>query len=392
MPEHRFLQCRVCAASYELSPLFFGCPQCAQACRKAALEVRYNSVPQAFPSGDRPGIWKWSDLLPSPGTGITLGEGDTPLVAVGPGLYLKNETSNPTWSYKDRAAAVSITMARAFQLPATVCISTGNLGNAVAAYSTAAGLCCTIFCNPDAPDLQLALMQLYGARVFRGGNANALVHRYVARGDVFPASIICPLGGFANPYGIEGFKTIAFEIWQQLGHVPDRVFVPAGSGDGLYGIYKGFVELRQFGLTDRVPRMIACQAEGAACYVKAQASGAPAPVHIGHPNTVALSIAEEVGGYPALTAIRESGGDAIAVTDEQILTAMRALAKKGLAIEPSSASTYAVATAIADQIPDNETAVLIATGSLVKWPPQVTRSFTMPPVLPPDYTDLAALL
>ncbi len=386
MPE---LRCRICAAAYPIGPLFFGCPACAQQGRKAALEVHYTEPPAPFPDPTRSGIWKWQALLPC-ADGVSLGEGATPLTLLRPGLFIKNESCNPTWSYKDRAAAVSISMARQFRMRATVAISTGNLGNAVAAYSAAAELQCTIFCNPDAPQLQPALMQLYGARVFRGGNANALVRQYVKRGDVFPATICCPLGGFANPYAIEGFKTIAFEIWRDLGRVPDRVFVPAGSGDGLYGIWKGFRELRQFGFTDSVPRMIACQAEGAACYAQAIATNAAAPVRIPHPSTVALSIAEEYGGYPALMAIRESEGDAITVNDGEILTAMRALASQGIALEPASATPYAAASK--PQRPDAELWVLIGTGSLAKWPPLVTQGFTMPEALPPTFDNLDQLL
>lgn len=386
MPE---LRCRICAAVYPIAPLFFGCPACARQGRKAALEVHYTEPPARFPDPSKTGIWQWQDLLPCT-EGVSLGEGGTPLTLLRPGVYIKNESCNPTWSYKDRAAAVSISMARQFKLPATVAISTGNLGNAVAAYSAAADLRCTIFCNPDAPELQLALMQLYGARVFRGGNANALVRQYVERGRVFPATICCPLGGFANPYAIEGFKTIAFEIWQQLGRVPDRVFAPAGSGDGLYGIWKGFRELRDFGLTDTVPRMIACQAEGAACYAKAIATNASAPVRIPHPRTVALSIAEEYAGYPALTAIRDSEGDAVAIDEEQILWAMRALAAKGIALEPASATPFAAAALVPQQC--EETWVLIGTGSLAKWPPLVTEGFTMPPALPPNFDNLDQLL
>lgn len=391
------LECLVCQQRFDVAPLFFGCPQCRGEGRKAALVVRYDAPPRHWPDPHGDGLWRWADLLPAR-DGVSLGEGGTPLRPVkgwtGAGsLLLKNESCNPTWSYKDRAASVSITMARQFGMKETVAISTGNLGNSVAAYSAAAGLGCTIFCNPDAPELQPALMQRYGARVFRGGNANALVRQMVERGGVFPASIVCPLGGFANPYGIEGFKTIAFEIFEQLGRrVPEAVLVPAGSGDGLYGIWKGFSELHWFGLSDRVPRIIGCQANGADCYADAMASGAPHPTHVPHPRTVALSIAEEIGGYPALDAMRQSGGDSIAVPDDAILDAMRQLTGQGIAIEPASSTPLAVARAIAARQRAGETWVLIGTGTLVKWPPLVTAGTSMPRLLPPDFTDLGALL
>src|SRR5207247_9821402 len=106
--------------------------------------------------------------------------------------------------------------------------------------------------------------------IVRGGRRGAPGKALVERGDWFPSSILCPRDGYANPFGVEGFKTIAFEIVQQLnGRAPDRVYAPVGSGDGLYGVWKGFVELRRIGAVDRMPRMVACQASGANPYVRA---------------------------------------------------------------------------------------------------------------------------
>lgn len=386
MPE-TFLECLVCGAQHDFGPVFFGCPACKKQNRKAALVMRYRTTAGEFRDSAQPGLWKYRGLLP-PVEPVSLHEGGTPLIPFR-GLWLKNETVNPTWSWKDRPGAASISVARHFGFNQTVAISTGNHGNSVSAYSAAAGLGCTIFCNPGAPELQLALMARYGSRVFRGGDANALVRQMVERGGVFPASIVCPFGGFSNPFGIEGFKTIAFEIFDQLKRrVPDRVFVPAGSGDGIYGIYKGFTELRDLGLTDRVPKMIACQAAGAACYVKAIEENAPRPIRIAHPETIALSIAEEIGGYPALAAIRESGGTAIAVDDEAIRAAALECARAGFAIEPASASSVAVAMTLDN---DGETWVAIGTGALTKWPPLITEGFRMPDALPADYADLDGL-
>ena len=360
--------------------------------------MRYSHPVGDFPDSKAEGIWQWAALLPAGlAHRVSLGEGSTPLTALhdwnAPSrLFIKNESCNPTWSYKDRAAAVSISMARRFGLSATAAISTGNLGNSVAAYSAAARLGCTIFCNPEAPELQLALMSHYGARVFRGGDQNALMRQLIDRGGVMPASIACPLGGFANPYGIEGFKTIAFEIFSQLGRVPNRVFVPAGSGDGLFGIWKGFCELRDFVFSDRVPRMIACQAESADCYAAALRTGSNRPIRVPHPATIALSIAEEVGGYPALSAIRESGGDAIAVSDGEIRAAMKRIATNGIALEAASAAALAVAERMRANAGEGETWAVIGTGAIAKWPPLVTGGFTSPAVLPPGYSGLDSLL
>lgn len=382
--------------------MFGGCPTCAGNHRKAAVEVRYDySHPAArLCDASALGLWKWRALLPriAEHNIVKLGEGNTPLLKVRnwPGrapLYLKNETANPTWSYKDRANSVSISMARELGFSCVVAVSTGNHGNAAAAYSSAAGARCVVFCHPDAPELQLALMAAYGATVIRGGRSDAMVRALVARNSWFPSWIVCPRAGFANPFGIEGFKTIAFEIFQQLGgKVPDRVFVPVGSGDGLYGIWKGFKELQCTGQSDRLPRMYACQSTGANPYVRAFRDGKKhlTPLECAH--TVALSIEEKIGGELALRAVYESGGAALEVTDDEILRSASGLARKGLALEPASAAAMACASNLTEDGGDAERWVVIGTGAAIKWPPASGRPFVMPEKLPPDYDDVSQLI
>ena len=363
--------------------------------------MRYSTTPEGLRDSSRPGIWRWRGLLPPVPADqiVSLHEGGTPLLRIRNGdapaqLFLKNETANPTWSYKDRAASVSATMARWLGFSRTVAISTGNLGNAVSAYSAAGGLRCTIFCNSGAPELQLALMRHYGAQVFRGGDQDSLVRQLVARGGWFPATVICPRVGFGNPYGVEGFKTIAFEIFEQLGdRVPDCVFAPAGSGDGLYGIWKGFDELFRMGIAATRPRMIACQAEGADVYVRAVRGRAPRLTGLPAVSTVALSIAEKIGGQLTLGAIYKSEGTAIAVSDEQMLATVRDLGREGLALEPASASSVACARAMAAASSrPGEVWVAIATGAAIKWPQDLARGFVMPEELPAGFVSIDDLI
>jgi threonine synthase len=277
------------------------------------------------------------------------------------GLLLKDETRNPTWSWKDRPNAVSAAVARHFGFARLAVISTGNHGAAAAAFSAANGLGCTVFCHPDAPRLLTDLMTVYGAVVARGGDQEARLEADLARGDTFPGTILCPRAGFTNPFGVEGFKTLAFEIVEQLGRAPDRVYVPVGSGDGLYGVCKGFRELHAAGVADRVPRVIACQAAGAAPLARAFHSGVISPVV---PQTAALSIAEPLTGQHALRAVRESGGDVRTATDTDAVAAVRELARRGTAVELASA--VAVAVALHDD--GDGTAVVIGSGAAVKWP------------------------
>ena len=382
--------------------MFGGCPACAQKHTKAPVEVRYDYDHPAARQCDcaATGLWRWRALLPriAERNIITLGEGNTPLLKVrnwsGPApLYLKNETASPTWSYKDRANSVSISMAREFGFSNVVAVSTGNHGNAAAAYSSAAGNRCVVFCHQNAPELQLALMGSYGATVVRGGRQDAMVRALVARGDWFPSWIVCPRAGFANPFGIEGFKTIAFEIYRQFGKVvPDRVFVPVGSGDGIYGIWKGFVELQRTGQSDRLPRMYACQATGANPYVRAFRDGKKRLTPVERANTVALSIEEKIGGELALGAVYESGGAALNVTDDEMLLTARCLAREGLALEPASAAAVACASKLMEDGCEQERWVAIGTGAAIKWPQTAAREFVMPEKLPPDYEDVSQLI
>ena len=212
-------------------------------------------------------------------------------------------------------------------------------------------------------------MRFYGARVFQGGDRHARAREMVERGGCFPSACICPRDGYANPYGIEGFKTIAFEIFHQLGgRVPDRVFAPVGSGDGLYGIWKGFVELCRAGAASGTPRMYACQASGANPYVRAFETRATHLTELASANTVALSIAEPIGGEPALQALYESGGGALAVDDPVILDNAARLARRGIALEPASAAAVACARNLAATAAAGELWVAIGTGAACKWP------------------------
>jgi threonine synthase len=397
--KNEWLECVACAATYEVAPMFFGCPRCAEVGHRKPLEMCYGERLLTRPGSPYSGIWGWASHLPSVAQQdlTTLYEGATSLLplaisADGPKVYLKNESTNPTWSWKDRPNAISITMARHFGYRSVVSISTGNHGNAMAAMAAAAGLRATVFCNSEAPALQLAMMERYGARVVRGGNAEAMLLDLVRRGDHFPCTVLSPRAGYSNPFGIEGFKTIAFEIWQQLGKVPDRVFVGVGSGDGVYGIWKGFRELRKSGLVDTVPRIIGCQASGANSLVRAFRAGHATITPLTSMKTVAASLMELAVGEQALSAVYDSGGGALEVSDKDTLESMRWLCRQGIALEPSSAVPlaclrYVIATEDITNLQD-EIWVTIGSGAATKWPEDVLRNFTIPELLEPSQSVL----
>ena len=400
MSDEAWLHCLTCSARFPIGRMFYGCPVCAVKGKTGPLEVRYafRAENPRFSSGRRSGLWSWCSLLPPvrENSRVSLGEGQTPLMPVACGttglrLLLKNETANPTWSWKDRPNCVSVSMAREFGFRHSAAISSGNHGCASAAYSTAANMSCVVFCDPSAPPSQLALMASYGARIVRGGHRESLFLQLLERGDHYPCSIFCPRPGYANPFGIEGFKTIAFEIYEQLDHqIPDRVFVPVGSGDGIYGVWKGFRELRELGFVADAPKMIACQASGADSAFRAFHRRARHIEPLTSISTAALSIAERVTGDHALRAVYQSGGSVLTCSDEAALAAMKLLLRQGFALEMASAVVLACLQQATSEGSRGETWVMIGSGSAVKWG-TMAGNFEMPRLWDSDVASLSEI-
>jgi threonine synthase len=301
------------------------------------------------------GYWSYAPLLPVARSDcrVTLGEGGTPLIEL-PHLsrsmadarvWVKDESRNPTWSFKDRYAAAAVSHARATGAAVVTAASTGNLGAATAAYAARAGLPAVVFTMESIPVGVRRFMQVYGAAVVPvlGKDERwALMAEGVRRYGWYPTS---PLGPHrvGNPYAVEGYKTIAFEIWQQLRRTPDWVVVPVSSGDGLYGIWKGFWELRQMGLADRIPRMLAAEVNGALKNALDRGLDRVEPVRAR--DTIAYTIGSPCPGHQALVALRESRGRAVMVDDAAMLDAELRVAAEGVFAEPSSAAAFAALAA-----------------------------------------------
>ncbi len=366
-----WLECVNCGIQIAMEPRFRGCERCS-----VEFEVRYN-----FPKHEKPtlsptrgtGVMRWANWLPevmSKSSGLD--EGNTPLLEINgncPGLFLKNETRNPTWSWKDRPNAVTVEIARTFGFRRLAVISTGNHGVAAAAFAAAAGLECVVFCHEDAPMICTNLMAHYGAVVVRGGDRYQALERVLSEGDTFPGTTLDARPGFTNPFGVEGFKTIAFELIERLdGQVPHRVYVPTGSGDGVYGVWKGFRELHQAGVIDHVPAIVACQSIGADSLAQAFAAKQRTVTEIKRVTTRALSIGERLTGDHALRAVYESNGFVRTATDSSAITASRYIAGFGTAIELSSAVALACALEDAKEKPKDEVWVVIGSGAVTKWP------------------------
>jgi len=312
---------------------------------------------------------------------VSLGEGNTPLIKSSRlgerfgliNLYFKNEGMNPTLSYKDRLASVAVSKGLELNATKTVVSSSGNHGAAAAAYSARAGLECVIFTLSTAPTTMLALMRCYSDKVIAVTSSEGrwdMMKKCVEELHMYPLSTYTrwPTG---NPYGVEGYKTIAYEIFSQMSmHVPDFVVVPVGYGDGLYGIWKGFWELRELGFSNSIPRMVAVETSAGAPLNEAYRHNRSKidRVPIKH-DTVAFSIMTTVCGYHALYALRESSGLSYAVGDQEILNAQFDLARlEGLATETSSAATVAAINELTEsgELDKSDTVVCVLTSSALK--------------------------
>lgn len=382
------LRCIRCGSEYAATELHFGCPAC-QASVPANLEVA-DALP--LPDGTNPeavrdawearapGLWRYAEMLPVPAVrAISLGEGGTPLLrcarvgaAIGlPGLLVKHESTNPTWSFKDRLASVAVSWAKANGLPGVAASSSGNAGAAVAAYAARAGLPCVIFTTRAFSGAMQRFMRSYGAMVVATptGPDRWTLNRAIARewGWLPISNVTNPPVG-SHPIGIEGYKTIAYEIAQDLGwEAPDAVVIPAGYGDSMAGIWRGFQELHALKLIPKVPRMIAAESYGS--LRRTLETGEEGPVETGGSGSAASSVAVPRGTYQALRAIRASGGAAVPVSDEEARAARRELAtQEGLLVELSSALPLAAARALAaaGELRREERVVLLVTSSGVK--------------------------
>jgi len=411
MVERVFFTCHECEACIPLGPLFFGCPKCAEEGRLVPLEVdyAYNEILPALKKKlSRRGcrsIYEHAPLLPvrDPARAVSLGEGNTPLlpsVIIGPALglkrlYFKNETQNPTWSYKDRLNSVSISVARELGFERVVTSSTGNHGASTAAYAARAGIQCVVFCPPEASALQRRHISSYGARVFVSpwNEHGPLVEHLVRERGYFPATSLAP-EPVHNPFAPEGYKTLAYEMTEQLDGAPDLVLQPTAGGNGLFGIWKGFGEQAAMGRGHKLPRMVACQPAGANALEQSFAQGLGSVIRLENPTGMAISTREPTSSPLALHALYESHGVAVSADDDAIREAMRRLAAEGICAESSSALPVACLPKLVEQgqINPNDTVICVITSAGIKWPGDLDQVSEPAVELAPDIESLERAL
>lgn len=383
------LRCYRCGRTWRRGDAPNLCPQCHRdASHPGILEPivdpkRLGVLGDLVPRWPRPaGIGYFFPLLPGASPPPSLGEGSTPLLRARnlerhlgiPGqVYLKNETLNPTGSFKDRMAAVLVGMAIEEGARRMILVSSGNMAASVAAYAALSGLDLVTIVPPGSGGARLHQIRAHGAQVVavRGSGEDRLALCLQAAQALSWYQATSPL----NPYGPEGAKTAAYEEFIQLGGAPHYLFLPVGFGCNLVGHFRGYRELQQVGLTERLPRIVAVQPEGSPSLVRAFEEGLEEGLP-GPQDTIAGGISQTVtlASRPGLSALRETGGRALAVSDPELLAASRLLAEReGIWAEPSAAAGVAGLLRLSrdEDILPEEKLVVVITGHGLKDPAPV---------------------
>ena len=394
-----WLECIEC--DEQLAPfddIHYTCESC-----DGLLEVRY-AEPPTFEDFEGSGVWRYSAALPFE-EGVTLPEGRTPLHTA-PGLRedigvdslrIKHEGMNPTGAFKDRGMTVGVRVAKELGVDRLACASTGNTSAALAAYGARGGME-TLVLLPKGKVAagKIAQASLHGARILEvDGNFDScldIVQELADLGEVYLLNSL-------NPFRLEGQKTIGFEILEEhyadYGEYPDRIVLPVGNAGNTAALYKAFRELVASGaLTEaQVPTLTGVQAEGAAPMVEAVQQGADAIQRWDDVETraTAIRIGNPVNAPKALPGIYNTGGTAVAVSDEQITAAQRQLAEAGIGVEPASAASVAGLRKLRAQgeISAEESVVCLTTGHLLKDPDAAFEAGGDPEPVP---NDTAAIL
>ena len=381
-------KCTNCGRTYQISPDLYTCPECRKLQKKdepltGVLEVNPEYSTSSLPASDDFSLY---DFLPVEKKYFPpVPWGMTPLWSPEnlrkeyrlSKLYIKDDSSNPTGSFKDRASALVSAFAAEQGIDTIVLASTGNAGSSMAGIAAAAGQKVVLFLPETAPPAKMIQALQYGAVLYRvRGSYDRAYDLSLEYSDKY--------GGMNrntawNPMTMEGKKTVSLEIFKDLGgRVPDRVILAAGDGCILGGVYKGFKDLMSLGLSSRMPLVTAVQAEGSSALYRAFKTGKFESLES---CTIADSISVDIprNGWTALEYLEEYSGEVITVSDEEIIRAQYDLSSKsGLFTEPAGAASWAGLLKIKNSIDRDETVVVLTTGSGLKDPASASKGIKIP--------------
>ena len=377
------LECAACHLEHEARRLLNLCREC----RKPLL-VRYDlarakrSLKKESLAGRRADLWRYREVLPVENDEniVSLGEGWTPLLRAKTlgqqigidQLYIKDESQNPTQSFKARGMSAAVSMAKELGATKLAAPSAGNAAGALAAYAARAGLRCFIFMPDDTPCANVIECEQTGAQVTLIAGLITDCGAEVARRK--DAESWFDVSTLKEPYRVEGKKTLGYELAEQFNwELPDVIIYPTGGGTGLIGMWKAFAEMEEMGWIDsRRPRMVTVQASGCAPIVRAFETGKRFADEFADAQTVAsgLRVPKAIGDFLILDALRESGGTAVAVTDQELIAATKEIgAAEGIFCAPEGAACLPALRKLldADLVKPDERVVLFNTGAGVKY-------------------------
>jgi len=399
-----FLRCRECKKEYD-STFKYICDECF-----GPLDVHYHfpSITKDIFASREQTYWRYFELLPiiDKSNIVSISAGMTPLVRAEKlgkeiglnNLYIKNDSVNPTFSFKDRPAGVAISKAKEFGLDSVGCASTGNLASATAAHATKANLPCYIFAPSDIEHAKIAQSLSYGANYISVDGTYDDANRIAAQiGDTKGVGIV---NINMRSYYVEGSKTLAYEVAEQLDwKVPDQLVVPTGSGAMLNAICKGFEELETVSLVDKVSKihMNCAQPHGCAPIVDAFKNNSDDVIPVENPDTVAksLAIGDPGDGRYVLKRLKQYSGIAQESNNKEILDAILLLAKtEGIFTEPAGGVSIAVLKKMVDdgRIDKDETTVCYVTGNGLKATESIMQVLTKPEVMQADVAKISAVV
>lgn len=395
------IRCVSCGEEYNNDDVIYTCEKCGSVLELVPESV---DVDKSIFDGRKDTLWKYKEFIPVDESKIvTLEEGGTPFCKcdklgkeLGVNLYVKVEGSNPTGSFKDRGMTVGMTKAMELGVSTVGCASTGNTSASLAAYAARAGLRCIVFLPSGKVALgKLAQAMFHGAEVISiNGNFDEALEAMTALALEKHLYLLNSI----NPFRLEGQKTIGYEILHSLGwQSPDRIILPVGNAGNISAIWKGVSEFYDAGFVDSKPMMTGIQAEGACPITNAFKNHSKEIIPVENPETIAtaIRIGAPVSYTKALNAIYDSNGYSETVSDEEILSAQKLLARKeGIGVEPASAASIAGLKKLVEmgEIDKGETVTCVVTGHLLKDPNTAIDACTKPVEVDANLDDLKKLL